>query len=71
MDIDHFIFKSIANLLVQNGHKSRIDNKVSFFARVIDLESGESGDLIYNKYEAVDSDLEDPEEPALLPEEME
>ena len=47
------------------------DNKVSFFARVIDLESGESGDLIYNKYEAVDSDLEDPEEPALLPEEME
>ena len=46
------------------------DNKVSFFARVIDLESGESGDMIYNKYEAVDSDMVDPEEPALLPEEM-
>ena len=48
-----------------------LDNKVSFFARVIDLESGESGDLIYNKYDAVDSSLDDPEEPALLPEEME
>ena len=47
------------------------DNKVSLFARVIDLESGESGDLIYNKYEAVDSSMDDPEEPALLPEEME
>ena len=47
------------------------DNKVSLFARVIDLESGESGDMIYNKYDAVDSSLDDPEEPALLPEEME
>ena len=47
------------------------DNKVSLFARVIDLESGESGDMIYNKYDAVDSSLDDPEEPPLLPEEME
>ena len=47
------------------------DNKVSLFARVIDLESGESGDIIYNKYDAVDSSLDDPEEPGLLPEEME
>ena len=45
------------------------DNKVSFFARVIDLESGNSGDMIYNKYTAAASDLEDPEEPALLEEE--
>ena len=45
------------------------DNKVSLFARVIDLESGESGDIIYNKYDAVDSSLDDPEEPGLLPEE--
>ena len=29
------------------------DNKVSLFARVIDLESGESGDMIFNKYDAV------------------
>ena len=36
------------------------DNKVSLFARVIDLESGESGDMIYNKYDAVDSSLDDP-----------
>ncbi len=47
------------------------DNKVSFFARVIDLESGESGDMIYNKFDPVDSEMEDPEEPGLLPEEME
>ncbi len=47
------------------------DNKVSFFARVIDLESGNAGDLIYNKYQAVESDMDDPEEPALLPEEVE
>jgi hypothetical protein len=50
------------------------DNKVSFFARVIDLESGNAGDMIFNKYEAVGGsfdDMEDPEEPALLPEEME
>ena len=47
------------------------DNKVSFFARVIDLESGESGDVIYNKYQAAESSLDDPEEPPLLPEEME
>ncbi len=45
------------------------DNKVSFFARVIDLESGSSGDLICNKYKAAVSDLDDPEEPALLDEE--
>ena len=36
---------------------------------MIDLESGESGDIIYNKYDAVDSSLDDPEEPGLLPEE--
>lgn len=48
-----------------------MDNKVSLFARVIDLESGNVADKIYNKYEAVESDLIDPEEPALLPEEME
>ncbi len=47
------------------------ENKVSFFARVIDLESGESGDIIYNKYDAVESSLDDPEEPDLLPEELE
>ena len=47
------------------------DNKVSLFARVIDLESGECGDVIYNKYEAVESSLDDPEEPDLLPEEKE
>ena len=46
------------------------DNKVSFFARVIDLESGESGDMIYNKYEPVESELDDPAEPDLLPEEQ-
>ena len=48
-----------------------VDNKVSLFARVIDLESGESGDMIFNKYDAVCSDLDDPEEPELLPEELE
>ena len=47
------------------------DNKVSLFARVIDLETGESGDIIFNKYDAVCSDLDDPEEPELLPEELE
>ena len=40
------------------------DNKVSLFARVI-------GDMIFNKYDAVCSDLDDPEEPELLPEELE
>ena len=43
------------------------DNKVSLFARVIDLDSGETGDMIFNKYDAVCSDLDDPEEPELLP----
>ena len=43
------------------------DNKVSLFARVIDLDSGETGDMIFNKYDAVNSDLDDPEEPELLP----
>ena len=38
------------------------DNKVSLFARVIDLDSGETGDMIFNKYDAVNSDLDDPEE---------
>ena len=47
------------------------DNKVSLFARVIDLESGETGDIIYNKYQAVESSMEDPQEPDLLPEEKE
>ena len=47
------------------------DNKVRLFARVIDLETGESGDMIFNKYDAVCSDLDDPEEPELLPEELE
>ena len=47
------------------------DNKVSLFARVIDLDTGETGDMIFNKYEAVYDDEEDPEEPALLPEELE
>jgi IMP cyclohydrolase len=47
------------------------DNKVSFFARVIDLESGSSGDVLYNKYDAVGGDLDDPDEPALLDEEKE
>ncbi len=47
------------------------DNKVSLFARVIDLETGETGDMIFNKYDAVCSDLDDPEEPELLPEELE
>ena len=31
------------------------DNKVSLFARVIDLDSGETGDMIFNKYDAVNS----------------
>ncbi|MDY4157573.1 MAG: IMP cyclohydrolase [Faecalibacterium sp.] len=48
-----------------------LDNKVSLFARVIDLETGESGDMIFNKYDPVCSDLDDPEEPELLPEELE
>ena len=39
------------------------DNKVSLFARVVDLDSGETGDMIFNKYDAVCSDLDDPEEP--------
>ena len=30
-----------------------MDNKVSLFARVIDLETGESGDMIFNKYDPV------------------
>ena len=47
------------------------DNKVSLFARVIDLDTGETGDMIFNKYDAVYDDDEDPEEPALLPEELE
>lgn len=47
------------------------DNKVSLFARVIDLDTGETGDMIFNKYDAVYNDDEDPEEPALLPEELE
>ena len=47
------------------------DNKVSLFARVIDLESGNVGDMIYNKYTPVEDETEDPQEPALLPEEME
>ena len=47
------------------------DNKVSLFARVVDLDSGETGDMIFNKYDAVCSDLDDPEEPELLPEELE
>ena len=47
------------------------DNKVSLFARVIDLDTGETGDMIFNKYDAVYDDEEDPEEPALLPEELE
>ena len=38
---------------------------------VIDLDTGESGDMIYNKYDSVCSDLDDPEEPELLPEELE
>ena len=29
-----------------------MDNKVSLFARVIDLDTGESGDMIYNKYDS-------------------
>ena len=48
-----------------------LDNKVSLFARVIDLDTGESGDMIFNKYDPVCSDLDDPEEPELLPEELE
>ena len=36
------------------------DNKVSLFARVIDLDSGETGDMIFNKYDAVNSDLTTP-----------
>lgn len=43
---------------------------MSLFARVIDLDSGETGDMIFNKYDA-GSDLDDPEEPELLPEELE
>ena len=48
-----------------------LDNKVSLFARVIDLDTGESGDMIFNKYDPGCSDLDDPEEPELLPEELE
>ena len=48
-----------------------LDNKVSLFARVIDLDTGESGDMIFNKYDPVCSDFDDPEEPELLPEELE
>ena len=29
------------------------DNKVSLFARVMDLDTGETGDMIFNKYDAV------------------
>ena len=63
--------KTIGEFATGIWNSLNADNKVSFFARVIDLETGESGDMIYNKYEAVESDLDDPEEPALLPEEME
>ena len=48
-----------------------LDNKVSLFARVIDLDTGESCDMIFNKYDPVCSDFDDPEEPELLPEELE
>ena len=34
-------------------------------------DTGETGDMIFNKYDAVYDDEEDPEEPALLPEELE
>ena len=44
---------------------------ISGIGTVIDLETGESGDMIFNKYDAVCSDLDDPEEPELLPEELE
>ncbi len=45
------------------------NNKVSLFARVIDLETGKTGEVIYNKYEAVFDDLEETQEPELLEEE--
>ena len=48
-----------------------LDNKVILFARVIDLDTVESGDMIFNKYDPVCSDFDDPEEPELLPEELE
>lgn len=47
------------------------DNKVSLFARVIDLESGSCGDIIYNKYECVDDEELSSEELALLDDETE
>ena len=58
-------------LLLRQHSATKQDNKVSLFARVIDLDSGETGDMIFNKYDAVNSDLDDPEEPELLPEELE
>ena len=57
---------AFASMIWQNLNA---DNKVSFFARVVDLESGSSGDLLYNKYTPAEDDTADPAEPAPLPEE--
>ena len=63
--------RTIGDFATDMWSSLNMDNKVSLFARVIDLETGESGDMIFNKYDAVNSDLDDPEEPELLPEELE
>ena len=62
-----------ANAKVRGENDSNVLRSItnSLFARVIDLDTGESGDMIFNKYDAVCSDLDDPEEPELLPEELE
>ena len=39
--------------------------------RRVGKECSETGDMIFNKYDAVNSDLDAPEEPELLPEELE
>ena len=62
-------------LILNAGNCEYMDPAEGFdgalFARVIDLDTSESGDMIYNKYDSVCSDLDDPEEPELLPEELE
>lgn len=47
------------------------DNKVSLFARVIDLESNSYGDIIFNKYDCVEDEELTEEEIAMLNEEKE
>ena len=61
-------FKGLKHLAIDEIY---VGKKRKFYTLVIDLDTGESGDMIYNKYDSVCSDLDDPEEPELLPEELE